>query len=364
LAGDDAWELVCGHCVVTCNNAVDGIFLNLHELPYLDFSKPWWAQQAVEQMTFNEKMFTTTSNWNYMQLAFTDTIAFNKEILTAHDIPFPYDSVRNGEWTFDTLISQTKDMYHDVNGDGTRDMKDQYGFVTNPEQTSFLTSCDAQVIGETSDGGLEFTVLTDKMTKMVEKHYAWYYETNDVYLSSFRFGDDDFTARIFANGNTAFAYSSLFYATSFYRDANISYGIVPLPKYDKEQEHYYSFTAPSLYSVPLSCQNTELAGFVLEAMSYYGYYDVLPAYYELMLQGKIADSPDDVEMLDIIKDSMTASFAYCYDNWEGFAHLLGERMRFNRTSGNKDLASAYEKYKKSAQKRLDKVLAGFADEPS
>ena len=96
-------------------------------------------------------------------------------------------------------------------------------------------------------------------------------------------------------------------------------------------------------------------------MSYYGYYDVLPAYYELTLQGKIADSPDDVEMLEIIKDSMTASFAYCYDNWQGYAHLLGSVMGFNRTSGSKDLASAYEKTNKSAQKRLDEILAGFAD---
>ena len=67
-------------------------------------------------------------------------------------------------------------------------------------------------------------------------------------------------------------------------------------------------------------------------------------------------------MLEIINNNLTASFAYCYDNRQGFAHLLGERMRFNKTSGTKDLASAFEKNKKSAQRRLDLVPAGFADE--
>lgn len=124
----------------------------------------------------------------------------------------------------------------------------------------------------------------------------------------------------------------------------------------------YESGAKTLFSVPISCQNHEFAGLIFEAMTYYGYYDVIPAYYELTLQGKIADSPDDAGMLELINDHLTVSFAYCYDNWQGFAHLLGERMRFNKTSGTKDLASAFEKYKKSAQKRLDKVLAGFIDE--
>ena len=87
-------------------------------------------------------------------------------------------------------------------------------------------------------------------------------------------------------------------------------------------------------------------------------------YYELTLQGKIADAPDDAEMLTIIRDNLTASFAHCYDNWQGFGHLLGMRLGFTEKGGKKDLASAYEKGIKSAQKRLDLVLAGFADEPS
>ena len=129
---------------------------------------------------------------------------------------------------------------------------------------------------------------------------------------------------------------------------------------DAAQEQYSVFACPSLFSVPITCQNTELAGLVFEAMTYYGYYDVIPVYYETTLQGKIADAPEDVEMLEIINDALTVSFAYCYDNWEGFAHFLsGNIMNFAQKSGNKDVASVYAKKEKSALNRLEKCLDAF-----
>lgn len=362
LAGEDAWELISGACVYTCNNAVEGIYRNLYEIPYLNFSKAWWSQQSVEEMTLNGKMFTTLSSVNYKPLANASVIFFNKKLLDAHDMELPYQWVLDGKWTLDRLMTETKGFYRDLNGDSLRDPNDQFGFITHPEQVGILTACGTQVLAKTDDGGLEFTVLSDKMATLVGNLYSWYYESGDVFLTTFRVAEEDFTANIFKKENTAYSYGQLNYAPSYYRDSSISYGVAPMPKYDEKQDSYYTLAYPNLFSVPITCQNTELAGFVFEAMTYYGYYDVSPAYYELTLQGKIAEAQEDVAMLEVINNSLTASFAYCYDNWQGFAHLLGERMRFTRTSGTKDLASAFEKYKKSAQKRLDLVIAGFADE--
>ena len=361
LAGEDACELILGHNVLSCNNAIAGYYLDLYEVPYLDFTQPWWPAQSVEQMTVYDKMFTITSNATYEQFEWAEVIIFNKELLAANDIDLPYDSVRDGSWTMDQLISQSKGLYRDLNGDGKQDLDDQYGFITQPLHTGFLTSCDAQTLAFTEDGGREIAVMTEKMSNMVEMLYDWYYDSGDVFLTDYR-ATEIYTPTVFLKGNAAYSYAQMVYATDNYRDGDISYGIVPMPKYDTAQEEYYVWACPSVFSIPITCQNTEFAGFIFEAMSYYGYYDIVPAYYEQTLQGKIADAPDDAEMLTIIRDNLTASFAHCYDNWEGFGHLLGERLKFSWTGGSKDLASAYEKYKKSAQRRLDKVLAGFTDE--
>ncbi|MBP3917645.1 MAG: extracellular solute-binding protein [Clostridia bacterium] len=361
LANDDAYELIYGHVVATCNNAISHLYKNLYEVPYLDFTQPWWPAQSVEQMTVYDKMYTICSGINYRQLAASKVLFFNKDLLTAHDLETPYSSVLDGTWTMDRLIAATKGLYQDVNGNSERDLDDLYGFTSYATQNGFLLSCDAQILAPTPDGGREIAVMSDKMVNLVEKLYGWYYESGDVFLASYERDKPDFIANIFGGGHAVYSFGHLEQAVDFYRNSDIKYGIAPMPKYDEAQSSYYVFACPSLFSIPQTCQNAELAGFVLEAMTYYGYYDIIPAYYELTMQGKIADSSDDVAMLEIINDNLTVSFAYCYDNWEGFAHLLGSRMNFTQKKGSKDMASMYKKYEKTAQRRLDLVLDGFRD---
>ncbi len=355
MAGEDAYELIYGHVVTTCNNAIEGLFRNLYAVPNLDFSKPWWPAQSVEQMTVYDRMYTICSGINYNQLAASKVLFFNKDILASHDIELPYDAVRNGTWTMEKLIGATRGVYEDLNSNGEKDAEDLFGFSTYSTQNGFLLSCDTQILSPTADGGREITVMSDKMADLVDKLYSWYYETNDVLPIN---GEENLCG-LFGNGHAAYTFGHLRHATMYYRNDDIAYGIAPMPKYDEAQENYYVFACPSLFSIPISAENEDFAGFVFEAMTYLGYYDVIPAYYEITLKGKIADSKDDAEMLSIINDHLTVSFAYCYDNWEGFAHLLGSRLNFTEKRGNMNLASVYEKYKKTAQRRLDAVLKGF-----
>lgn len=359
LANEDAYELVCGHVVATCNNAIAGYYQDLHEVPYLDFSKPWWPAQSVDEMTIYGRMFTICSGITYIQLANAKVIFFNKELLSANDLPLPYDLVRDGKWTIDKLIAQTKGLYQDVNGDGVRGLEDMYGYTTYPSQNGFLVSCKTPVLSPTEDGGREITVMTGRTSSLVEQLYSWYYESGDAFLAVSDTSKDDYVGNVFGNGHAAYAFSLLKVANQHYRNDNIVYGVVPQPKFDEAQDDYYVFACPSLFSIPLSTENLDFAGFIFEAMTYTGYYDVIPMYYEITLKGKVADSPDDMEMLEIINDHLTVSFAYCYDNWQGFAHLLNSRLGFTQTEGSKDLASMYETYLPSAQARLDAILDGF-----
>lgn len=360
LAGEDAYELIYGHVVGTCNNAIIGDYRNLYNLPYLNFDAPWWPAQSVDEMTIFDCMYTITGSATYSQLASAKVVFFNKDLADQYNLDEPYELVRNGEWTIDALIGATAGIYQDVNGDGVQDSGDIYGYTTIPVQNGFFVSTNTPILSATADGGKEISVMTERTVALVEKLYSWYYESGNVLLTTTETTDPTYCAGIFAAGNAVFTFGKLSHASAYYRDSDVSYGILPQPKYDTNQENYSIFACPSLFSVPITCMNTELAGFVFEAMTYYGYYDVIPEYYGTTLQGKIADAPEDVEMLEIINDALTVSFAYCYDNWEGFAHFLsGNIMNFTVTGGNKDVASVYAKKEKSAQNRLDKCLEAF-----
>lgn len=358
-AGDDSFEMIYGHVVGTCNNAIIGNYMNLYDLPHLNFGAVWWPAQSVDEMTIFGRMYTITGSATYSQLAAAKVVFFNKDLAGQYNLDDPYELVRNGEWTIDALIDRTEGIYQDTNGDGKRDPDDLYGYGTHPMQNGFFVSTNTPILSRTEDGGKEISVMTDRTVALVEKLYSWYYESGGVYLKS-SVADPGGYADRFATGHTVFSFGHIMHAPAYYRSSEISYGILPQPKYDTAQEKYIAFACPSLFSVPITCQNTEMTGFVFEAMTYYGYFDIIPVYYETTLKGKIADAPDDVEMLEIVNDALTVSFAYCYDNWEGFAHFLsGTVMNFTDTAGNKDVASVFAKRNKIAQKRLEKCLKAF-----
>ena len=362
VSGDDAYELVYGHVVGTCNNALNGNYYDWYSLPHIQTDMPWWPQQSVEDMTVYGKMFTICTSINYNQLAAAKVVIFNKDLLTDFGKEYPYNWVREGTWTIDKLISETKDVYTDTNGDGIEDHEDIHGYTSHALQNGFLVSCNTPVLSPTEDGGREITVMTDRTVTLVEKVYDWYYESEGVYLTGTDSSAENYFMKTFSNGKSLYVFGNVSNTVSTYRDSEISYGLVPQPKFDENQENYALFACPSLFSIPVSCQNTDMAGFLFEIMTYYGYYDVIPVYYETTLKGKIADAPDDVEMLEIINDHLTVSFAYCYDNWQGFAHFMNSVMGFNENGGSKDVASKHKAKSKSAQKRLEKCLAAFVGE--
>ena len=79
------------------------------------------------------------------------------------------------------------------------------------------------------------------------------------------------------------------------------------------------------------------------------------AYYEVTMKARIADEPDDAEMLQLLADTRTIGFAYAYE-------LPGNNMIEDLiNNGSMGVASYLQKITKNAGKQLDKLLANFAD---
>ena len=357
-SGEDRFELVFNWCYGGGNLAIEGNFIDWYTIPNINWEGAHWPQNTIREMTVYNKMFTVVSSITTSMLSNAKVIWFNKKLMDSYDLKYPYDMVREGKWTLDAIMSMTRDVYGDVNGNGKRDLEDTYGYCSIPDNHGYVISTDTPILRITEDGGREIAVMSEKTQTLVDKMYNWYYENEGVYLGNMGAGDADNYSLPFTNGRALMMFGYMNTSSSL-RYTDVIYGVVPHPKFDEDQEKYYSFTRPDIISVPITCSDTDLAGFFMEAMTYYGYYDVVTAYYETVLQGKIADAPEDAEMMQIVNDSLTVSFPYNYENFVGFSNLWG-LLRFQKNSGSKDLASIYEKNLKAAQKRLDLVLEGFS----
>jgi hypothetical protein len=190
--------------------------------------------------------------------------------------------------------------------------------------------------------------------------YDWYFESGSVYITSTDAKAAEYFVNCFDQGRALFAFSKIEYIVNTYRYGEVDYGILPLPKYDEAQDTYRTFAHETFLCVPVTTPDTDRTSVIVEAMSAEGYKQITPAFYEIVLKEKLANDPETVQMLEIINDNRAISFAYIYDNWEGFGHLFS--AIFSWTGNNKrDYTSYYESRLPSAQKRLEKIVAGFAD---
>jgi len=358
-SGDDLYDWVNCNDQYSAPLVLEGCFYNLYEIPNLNFENPWWPSQTIEEMTVYNKMYTTYSYITYLGISQAEVFIFNKDLHTIYNLDNPYDLVREGKWTLDTMISQTVDVYNDVNADGTKDEEDVYGFVTQPNQMGIVIACEIPILSRTEDGGRELTVMSDRTVTLLDKLYSWYYESEGIYLV-------DMPYDMFKMEKGIYSWGRIWFATDYYRDAEFDFGILPQPKFDENQEGYHVFSASHLFSMPISCLNIDMAGFLFEACSAYGYHRLLPAYTEVVLEGKIADSPDDVEMLQLISKNLNVPFSHCYDfsdkdGFVGFGNMLTFKTKFTVKNGNKNLASVYKSSQKYANRYLNELLDAFRD---
>ncbi|MBE6724614.1 MAG: hypothetical protein E7576_05370 [Ruminococcaceae bacterium] len=89
-AGEDSCEIAQGHDISMANASLEGDFINVYDLPYLDFEKPWWPPATLESMTVLGQMYLMFNNISYENLTATRVMYFNKTLMT--DMGFAYPS--------------------------------------------------------------------------------------------------------------------------------------------------------------------------------------------------------------------------------------------------------------------------------
>ena len=151
-----------------------------------------------------------------------------------------YEAVRNGTWMLDSVINLTKDIYVDVNGDGTADRDDFYGFAFTGLFYGWLENFGIEAYRHTEDNKAVYLALkTERTSQLVEKIKFWlngdhpgvYYRPSHASLYV-----PEAYPSIFADGNCLLTYGSLYVLIANLENSSVTYGILPMPKYDEGQQ--------------------------------------------------------------------------------------------------------------------------------
>lgn len=360
LAGDSAYDIYGGYSMAGATMAYERLGVDLMELDYPDFDKPWWPDSLIKEATCGGKLYFCSGDISTYMIYYMYATFFNKDLAESYGIESPYQMVRNGSWTLDKMIEICSGVYNDLNGDGKKGIDDQFGFTTQRIFTDnffFASGLRTTIPGDEGLPVLSPEFGGEKTQALVEKLVSAF-DMEGLYNH-----DDSGTAHIpFAEGRAVFLMHEVQTAEIRLRTSDINYGIIPSPKYDEAQSDYYGVTSfpYTLYGIPIDAPDPQQSGIVLEALASESYRTVSPALFETALKVKYASDEDMSEMYDIIRRNNVFDIGRIFnDSMNGATYSL---FRTAVADGKTTWISTYEKSLKSLQKNFDKVIGALTAE--
>ena len=280
---------------------------------------------------------------------------YNKQLLEDYQLEEPTNLVFENKWTLDTLVTMGSGIYLDLNGNSKKDIADQFGFtIVNFHNDAFYTGSDLKLVEHDAEKTLIVSpdFFGEKAISVIEKLGPWETST-DVYEA----GDYETP---FTEGRSLFTINRCHYASKALRDSELSYGIVPVPKYDENQENYRTVMGNpvTLYSISVSTPKKDICAAVLECMASNGYRLTTPAIFENNMKKKYSVDDINAQMYDIVRESVSFELGRfmnkCLSNITDifFAALVSNDAKWGSTAA---------KYSKPLSKQMEKVVESILE---
>jgi len=360
-AGDDAYDVVVPHLMEVAPLAQAGVLLDIFRVPYLDFGMPWWNANCPRDLSIGNMLFVMQGDLLIMDNDAMEAMIFNKEVLKANALENPYDIVKRGEWTFDKLYDMSRGISKDLNGDGKMYIKDDlFGCILQADtDISFIVSGGDKICAKDSDDYPVITYGSERTYRIAEALMRLMLdEDNVVNLHRYagKFGIYDEQVKMMEENRALFSWIRMRIVERL-RAMETDFGVLPLPKLDKEQKDYITHMNPHTgagIAIPKSAADLEMTGMILEDLSAESRYTLQPAYYDLNLQGKFMRDEESREMLDIILTNTAYDIGYIY-NFGGFAMTVVYFGQDRKTTH----ASQFEKSEPKMLKDIEKTVEAY-----
>ena len=351
-AGDDIYDLLMTHEIYSAPTAQSGHCLNMANVPYIDFEKPWWCRSATDDLSFGNKIFLALSDFSISSNDHAYIVLFNKNLHQEYALENLYDLVKGNKWTFDKMYSLIKGVNKDLDGDGKMTEADLYGLILGGGQLNFFYAGGNTVMKKDENNIPYYDILTERSIATFDKAFDI---CNGDHAFSFGNWNDVKVPPMFAGGHGLLMTTQIGIVPQL-RDMDVDFGILPYPKLDENQERYLEYVDghAQLMAIPITVQDTEKVGAIVEALSFYSYKYLVPAYYDINLKTKFSRDAESSEMLDIVMDGRVFDFGYVYDNWV-VAFKFAEQINAKK----REFVSIIEKNLPSAEKQLLKIIAAY-----
>ena len=355
-SGDNSFDAVWLDMNSAGRAAQMGFFLDFNQLEYINAEKGYWDQSVRRDLSMGGRLYFNTGDISIVDKRATWIMMFNKEVLSRYALENPYELALKGDWTIDKFTEMAKGVSVNLNGTGVWDPSDQYGFVTtNDSIIGFFYSGGETIAAKNRDDMLEFAYAEGanlaKLHNISEKTVE-IMKNNNITLNSNDLKDSEpwLIVRKAFEENRALFYAEVLAHVINMRAVENDFGIIPMPKYNKEQEHYLTYVNPAacFLGVPITAPDTNFVSIIIEATAAESSRILRPAYYDVLLKGKAVRDDESQEMLDLIfqNRSYDPGLIFNFGNFMStYVNLLFK--------GDTNVASMIESQRARAESQID-----------
>lgn len=278
---------------------VKGLLMNLSSMPNLNLGASYFYTSGVQAAGANNKTYAIAGPATLTEDAFS-CIFYNKNLVSNAGLASPYDLVDSGEWTWEKFgeylkSAQTIDCY----SVGTQNAK-----IYLADLVYF--SCGGRFTNSVA-GGYP-TIAMD--TKFGEEIVSL---TKSIFADPKYYGDSMTAIERFNSGELMFLIDNL--STSYtLANSKVDWGVLPLPKYNKEQVSYLSLAnveeAMFMGVVPTVTDTDKVSG-VMSVLNIAAYGSMTDAYASNAMNYCLRDNAS-CRMYDKVLEMPVYDFAYTF----------------------------------------------------
>ena len=319
------------------SEAIRGYTANMLDeawFPYFNFSLPCWNQAIVEDTTFNNQLFYVAGDINLSMFDAAMVIWHNKTLYDAKREPTDPENIQDialgGAWTYDLLYRWASVFYEDSNLVDGRQPDDTYGlcmYVNNPYDPCPVDALpyawDLNFVITENDGTHTFDLENNEKAEAALLKFQTLYNAVGTQRDEYECSK---TTQHFAAGKYIFFTDRIFWNVDnnmAIREMEDTYGLLPLPKYNTEQENYGT-TSQDYYNLLMVIDHSKSSTLTKgDAISAYlqlsceeSYTGVRGYYFNRIIKPKFFGTDDSegtvtksIALFDIIIDNI--EFDYC-----------------------------------------------------
>lgn len=308
FSGTPEYDLVGCYGLTTATCATRNLCLDLMEYDYIDIDKPWWPDRLEEEATINKKLYFASGDISNSYLYSMYMIFYNVNLIEEYKFDTdPVSYAINGTWTWDRFYEYCSVINGaDLNNNGEVDSNERYAFIAEKGTLCpIFFSPDLRIYSHDNTGGISVdeSCFSTKASNFVAEVNQFIHTSGHAYYDQNNGKVKDY----FTNGSTLFMIQEASVAKNHLATKEgLEYGILPMPKYDEDQDEYVSTLSNqiSLYAISSGTDIDEICSATLECMASQSYRQVTPVLYETVMKLRYAPTVESAQVYDIVRETV------------------------------------------------------------